>query len=102
MAEPASFVIIERLLTSDIGTPSWPLTFRIAGGTEGRCRKCMNQSFKPNYLPTVEKIAERFKQIQAGWSRMERRFRYLIARTLGSINELEPTYWSAPKMRCFG
>ena len=50
--------------------------------------------------PTPEEINQRCEAIQAGWSRKERRFRYLMARIIGSINEVESTYWSAPEMRC--
>lgn len=51
-------------------------------------------------LPTPEEIAERCEEIQRGWTRTQRRLRYLMARTIDSVKEIDGGYWSTPEMRC--
>jgi hypothetical protein len=53
------------------------------------------------YLPTVEEIAASAAEIQAGWTPAEKRYRYLLARTVGNVRALdEAMAWTFPEIRC--
>lgn len=48
------------------------------------------------YLPTPEEIREQCETLQARWTPAERRYRYLVARTIGSVAGLEVQPYSFP------
>lgn len=49
--------------------------------------------------PTEEEIAAACEAIQAAWTRKQRRFRYLAARTVGTIDEADVPRWTPQEWR---
>jgi hypothetical protein len=53
----------------------------------------------PHYLPTPEAIEAERDRINGSWNERERRFRYLIAHSIGDVDELNDALaWTAPEV----
>ncbi|WP_428304823.1 hypothetical protein [Lacipirellula sp.] len=52
----------------------------------------------PRYLPTPDEIREQCEKLQAGWSDMERRYRYLTARTIDGISSVLDAPYAFPSV----
>ena len=60
----------------------------------------------PTFLPSEEEISAACEQIQAGWTRVERKLRWAWAHSVGNVG-LQPrdadtgrARWTPPELRC--
>lgn len=57
---------------------------------------------QPRFLPSEEEISRRCEEIQAGWTRVERRLRWAHAHSVGNVGvqeRVERQRWTPPEWR---